>query len=49
MEMHVATVEPADEEDDWIYRMTFNPSEKVSGSEEIIVSFYETYVQINSE
>lgn len=49
MEIHAAPMEPADEPDDWIYRITFNPSEKVSGSEEIVVSFHETYVQINSE
>lgn len=49
MEIHAAPMEAADELDDWIYRITFNPSEKVSGSEEIVVSFHETYVQINSE
>lgn len=49
MEIHAAPMEPADELDDWIYLITFNPSEKVSGSEEIIVSFHENYVQINSE
>ena len=49
MEIHAAPMEPADEPDDWIYRITFNPAEKISGSEEIIVSFHETYLQINSE
>lgn len=49
LEIHEAPLEPADSEDDWIYRMTFDPSEKVSGSEEIVVAFHDTYLQINSE
>ena len=41
------TQEPADQEDDWIYRIIYNPSEVVQGSETIVVSFYEHYMQIN--
>ena len=42
-------LEPADSEDDWLYRIVFNPSEKVTGSDEIIVSFHKDYVQIDNE
>ena len=42
-------LEPADGEEDWIYRIVFNPTEKVTGTNEIIVSFYKDYVQINTE
>ncbi len=49
LQIHEAPMEPADNEDDWIYRITFNPAEKVSRAEEIVVSFHDTYVQINSE
>lgn len=49
LEIHEAPLEPQDKEDDWIYRITFNPSEKVSGGEEVVVAFHDTYVQINSE
>ncbi len=42
-------LEPADSEDDWIYRIIFNPTEKVTGTNEIIVSFHKDYVQINTE
>ncbi|MBQ6222654.1 MAG: hypothetical protein IJJ44_08590 [Solobacterium sp.] len=44
-----STMEPADKEEDWLYRIIWNPSEKVKGAEEIIVSFHEDYVQINTE
>ena len=43
------TLEPADNESDWIYRIIFNPSEKVKNNDEIIVSFHEKYVQIGLE
>lgn len=49
LEIHEAPLEPEDNEDDWIYRITFNPSEKVSGGDEVVVAFHNTYVQINSE
>ena len=42
-------LEPADSEDDWLYRIVFNPSEKVTGSDEITVSFHKDYVQIDNE
>ncbi len=42
-------LEPADSEDDWLYRIVFNPSEKVTGTDTIIVSFHKDYVQINTE
>lgn len=43
------TLEPADNESDWLYRIVFNPSEKVTNANEIIVSFHEKYIQIDSE
>ena len=43
------TLEPAGNESDWLYRIIFNPSEKVQSADEITVSFYEKYIQINSE
>lgn len=49
LEIQPAPLEPADSEGDWIYRITFNPAEKVSGSNEIVVSFHESYIQIGSE
>ena len=42
-------LEPADSEDDWLYRIVFNPTEKVTGTKEVIVSFHKDYVQINTE
>ncbi len=42
-------LEPADSEDDWIYRIVFNPAEKVTGTNEIIVSFHKAYVQLDTE
>ena len=42
-------LEPADTEEEWIYRIIYNPAEKVKGTDEIIVSFHKDYVQINSE
>lgn len=48
-EIEEAPLEPADKEDDWLYRITYNPKDKVSNSEEIIVSFHRDYLQIGSE
>lgn len=42
-------MEPADGPDDWIYRITFNPSEKVTGTEELVIAFHDAYVQIGTE
>ena len=41
--------EPADSESDWLYRVIFNPNDKVTNVDKIIVSFHEKYVQIDSE
>ncbi len=49
LDLMQAPLEPADNEDDWLYRIVFNPSEKVTDANEIIVSFHEKYVQIDSE
>ena len=42
-------LEPADTEEEWLYRIIYNPDERVKGTDEIIVSFHKDYVQINSE
>lgn len=44
-----APMEPADSEEDWLYRITFNPAEKVKGGDEYVVSFHQDYVQIGAE
>lgn len=49
LDLMASPLEPADNEDDWLYRIVFNPSEKVTDTNEIIVSFHEKYVQIDSE
>ena len=49
LEIQASPLEPADSEDDWLYRIVFNPSEKVTGTDEIIVSFHKDYLQINTE
>lgn len=49
LEIHAAPLDPNDTEDDWLYMITFNPSEKASESNEIVVAFHDTYVQINNE
>lgn len=49
LELMESAMEPADESSDWIYRIIFNPSERVKGNEEIVVSVHKEYVQINSE
>ena len=38
-----------DKEEDWLYRITYSPKDKVSNSEEITVSFHRDYIQIGSE
>ena len=48
LQMEEASLEPADREKDWLYRITYNPKEKVSNSEAITVSFHRDYVQIGS-
>ena len=49
LQIEEAALEPADKEEDWLYRITYNPKDKVSNSEEIIVSFHREYIQIGSE
>ena len=49
LELMVTPLVPDDNESDWLYRIVFNPSEKVTNADEIIVSFHEKYIQINSE
>ena len=49
LDLMAAPLEPADSEIDWLYRIVFNPNDKVANADEIIVSFHEKYVQIDSE
>lgn len=49
LDLMASPLEPADRESDWLYRIIFNPSEKVLDANEIIVSFHEKYVQIDAE
>lgn len=36
------------EEDAWLYKIVFNPSEKVQNAQEIPVFFYKTYLKIGN-
>ena len=49
LQLREAPAEPADSGDDWLYRIVFNPAEKVKNAEEIVVSFHKDCVQIDSE
>ena len=49
LDIQQAPMTPADNPDDWIYRITFNPVEKVPNGEEIVVSVHEKYLQIENE
>lgn len=49
LEIHEAPPEPGDQEEAWQYRITFNPCEKVSGNREVVVTFHDSYIQINSD
>lgn len=49
LDIQQAPLTPADSPDDWIYRITFNPVEKVPNGEEIVVSVHEKYLQIGIE
>jgi len=49
LRLQAAPMEPSDSESDWLYRIVFNPSEKVKNTEEIILSFHQKYVQIGTE
>ena len=48
-EIENAPLEPADKEDEWLYRITYNPKDKVSNVDAIIVSFHSDYIQIGSK
>lgn len=49
LEIQEAPMTPADDQDDWIYRITFNPIEKVPNGEEVIVYVHEKYLHIGTE
>ena len=49
LELQAAPMTPADDPEDWVYRITFNPTEKVPNGEEIVVSVHEKYIQIGAE
>ena len=49
LRLKASPVEPADQEGDWLYRIIFDPAEKVTGTDEIQVSFHREYVQIDTE
>ena len=49
LQIEEAAFEPADKEEDWLYRITCNPKDKVLNREEITVSFHREYIQIGSE
>ena len=49
LELQEVPMTPADRPEDWIYRITFNPKEKVPNREEILVFVHETYLQIGNE
>ena len=49
LDIQQAPMTPADDPEDWIYRITFNPVEKVPNGEEIVASVHEKYLQIENE
>lgn len=49
LELQAAPMTPVDDPEDWIYWITFNPTEKVPNGEEIVVCVHETYIQIGVE
>lgn len=49
LEIQAAPMTPADSPEDWIYRITFNPTDKVPNGEEIVVFVHEKYLQIGNE
>lgn len=48
-ELEEAVLEPADQESDWLYRITYNPKDVMENGEEIVVSFHADYLRIDSE
>lgn len=49
LEIQEAPMTPADNPEDWIYCITYNPVDKVPNGEEVIVYVHEKYLQIGSE
>lgn len=49
LDIQQAPMTPADNPEDWIYRITFNPAEKEPDGEEIVVFVHEKYLQIGTE
>ena len=49
LEIQEAPMTPADDLDDWIYRITYNPIDKVPNGEEVTVFVHEKYLQIGTE
>ena len=49
LRIEASPLEPADREEDWLYRIVYNPTEKVTGAKEIVVSFHKDYLQIGPE
>ena len=49
LEIQEAPMTPADDPDDWIYRITYNPIDKVPNGEEVTVFVHEKYLQIGTE
>ena len=49
LEIQEAPMTPADHPEDWIYRITFNPVDKVPNGEEVIVCVHEKYLKIDAE
>lgn len=49
LEIQEAPMTPDDDPEEWIYRVTFNPVEKVPNGDEIIVYVHEKYIQIGDE
>ena len=47
-DMRFDIVDLYSEEDAWLYKIVFNPSEKVQNAQEIPVFFYKTYLKIGN-
>ncbi|MCR4722464.1 MAG: hypothetical protein K5629_01645 [Eubacteriales bacterium] len=48
-ELEKSPIKPSDKEEDWLYRIIYNPKDKMNNGEEIVVFFYSDYLQINSD
>ncbi len=49
LDIQQAPMTPADNPEDWIYRITYNPVDKVPNGEEVIVYVHEKYLHIGTE